>query len=147
MSTRDDDVKQAIGQVAKLGGFNLKRMATTDDLKDHTITITITRTSDGWHQERLAFEDEQPLVASVNGRGEVVGLGLGGSALAETDPSDLTEKDETEPKAQPDPNDATGSDNATVAEMHPGVDTAELDDPKPDVHLVGEAAAAGRKRR
>jgi len=57
MRASDDEVKQALGQVAKLGGFNIKRMATTDDLKDHTITITITRTSDGWHQERLAFED------------------------------------------------------------------------------------------
>jgi len=32
--SRDDDVKQAIGQVARLGGFNIKRMATTDDLKE-----------------------------------------------------------------------------------------------------------------
>jgi len=57
MRASDDEVKQALGQVAKLGGFNIKRMVATDDLKDHTITITITRTSDGWHQERLAFDD------------------------------------------------------------------------------------------
>src|SRR6266851_2641607 len=57
MRASDDEVKQTIGQIAKLGGFNIKRMATTDDLKDHIITITITRTSDGWHQERLAFDD------------------------------------------------------------------------------------------
>jgi len=121
MSIRDDDVKQAIGQVAKLGGFNIKRMATTDDLKDHTITITITRTSDGWHQERLAFEDEIDQVATVDANGHV-------EKVETTDPSDLTEKDETLAATEPDPDDAG-------------------DDPKPEVHLVGEAAAAGRKRR
>jgi len=82
---RDDDVKQAIGQVAKLGGFNIKRMATTDDLKDHTITITITRASDGWHQERLPFEDTT-LVAHVDGNGHVDSIdGLAPGDLAETE--------------------------------------------------------------
>ena len=86
MASRDDDVKQAIGQVAKLGGFNIKRVATTDDLKDHTITITITRISDGWHQDRLPFEDTADLIATIDGNnGHVDSL----------DPNDLTEKDET----------------------------------------------------
>lgn len=74
MRAIDDDVKQALGQVARLAGFNVKRMATTDDLKDHVITITIVRPSEGWHQERLQFEDDLPLTASVNGRGEVVAI-------------------------------------------------------------------------
>jgi hypothetical protein len=131
---RDDEVKQALAQVARLGGFQIKRVATTDDLKDKTLTITLTRVSDGWVQDRLNFEDEGPgLVASVNGRGEVEKL----------DPSDLTEKDET----IADPDEGAG-DEGVEAVTEP-TESPRLSEPEEAIkpHLVGELAAAARKRR
>jgi hypothetical protein len=68
----DYEVKQAIGIVARLGGYAIKRVATTDDLKDRSLTITLTRVSDGWVQESMAFEDIPPLVATVDGNGHVL---------------------------------------------------------------------------
>lgn len=148
MRTSDDDVKQALGQVAKLGGFNIKRMATTDDLKDHTITITITRTSEGWHQERLAFEDQTDMVASVNRRGEVESLNGAGPI----DPTDLTETDETlalatDPDEGEQPTEAP-IETAVVAEAEGGI--ADMVDGEPvKPHLVRRSpcrAAGGVER-
>ena len=82
----DYEVKQAIGIVARLGGYAIKRVATTDDLKDRSLTITLTRVSDGWVQESMSFEDIPPLVATVDGtNGHVDRLdGLQPGDLAET---------------------------------------------------------------
>ena len=110
MKTDDYELKQAIASVAKLGGYTIKRVATSDDLKDRTLTITITRVSEGHHQERLPFEDVADQVATVDANGHV-------ESLKTLDPSDLTEKDET--LTDPD----EGADAATIAEMHPGVAT------------------------
>ena len=165
--SRDDDVKQAIGQVARLGGFNIKRMATTDDLKDRTITITITRTSDGWHQERLAFDDvpvqrehselndlepEPGLLVTAEADGRVVAL---------VDPSDLTERPMEEPKAErateepapaPEPTEPSEPPATPVEEPaeQPQETSPQLSEPEDspvEHHLVGELAATARKRR
>jgi hypothetical protein len=134
MASRDDDVKQALGQVAKLGGFQIKRMATTDDLKDHTITITITRTSEGWHQERLQFEDEPQIVATVDGNnGHVDSVEI----LDPDVPGGLIEAAGEVAGVIPEPETITAGVTPPADEI----------DPKPDIHLVGEAAAAARKRR
>jgi hypothetical protein len=94
--SRDDEVKQAIGAVARLGGFTIKRVATTDGLKDRTLTITLTRVSDGWVQQRMDFEDEPALLATVDGNNGHV------DAVEIVDRSDLTQTDETQASADPD---------------------------------------------
>jgi len=139
MRAPDDDVKQALAQVAKLGGFQIKKMSTSDDMKDRVLIITLFRPSDGWVQERLAFEDEAPaLVATVDANGHVDKIeGVQPGDLAETGAEadqEIAAAAETDPDDEPkDPNHGAG-------------DSIEQE-PKPDVHLVGEAAAAGRKRR
>ncbi|SRR5258708_7841519 len=95
---RDDEVKQAVGAVVKLAGFQIKRVATTDDLKERTLTIVITRVSEGWVQQRMEFEDEPPMLVTTDANGHVETITKGGPDVL--DPSDLTETDET--RADPD---------------------------------------------
>lgn len=117
---RDDyDIKQALAAVAKVGGFQIKRVATSDDLKDHVLTFTIVRPSEGHHQDHFAFEEEPDLVATVDGRnGHVESL----------DPSDLTEKDETL-KAETDPDEPAGDQTekvgAATGEPQEGIEAAQ----------------------
>jgi hypothetical protein len=155
----DNDVKQALGQVARLGAFAIKRIATTDDLKDHVISITITRPSNGWHQEHLQFEEED-LIANVDGtNGHVDSLQVGDRAEtgAEADAEIAAaaagqgpewDKDKTAEQL------AAGSTTVRSSTTGPDVTTGTVDttpieqtDAKPDIHLVGEAAALGKKRR
>jgi hypothetical protein len=87
----EDKTIQALAAVGSLAGLTLKKVSTGDDLKDYTLTLAFTGVSAGLVQERFEFdrEDGPRLVATVNGHGEVMDL------KKETDPSDLTEKDET----------------------------------------------------
>src|SRR5258708_29354285 len=80
----ESDVKQGLGWVVKLAGWNIKSIATSDDLKEHVLTIKISRPSAGWHQEHLDFDGQTDLVAQVNGRGEVEHVDTG-------DPDDYNE--------------------------------------------------------
>lgn len=80
----DYEVKQAIGIVARLGGFAIKRVATTDDLKERTLTISLTRVSDGWHQDSLSFEDIPAQLATVDGNSHV-------ESISTLQPGDLSE--------------------------------------------------------
>lgn len=143
--SRDDDVKQALGQVAKLGGFQIKRMATTDDLKDHTITITITRPSEGWHQERLQFEDEQPMTATVNGRGEVEDL-----KIEHADTGDPDDYNEVETIAQAETTNPAASvtvadtENTSAAGLHIEPDGTVAEGAEQEGTLV---ELAGKKRK
>jgi hypothetical protein len=135
MRTDDDfEVKQAMGAVAKLGGYDIKRIATTDDLKDRTLTITLTRTSSGFHQERLPFEDVVDQVATVDGNGHVesVNSNPGGVVTKVTvlDSSDLTEKDET------DPDEGVAADREAIAEE--GQEIAK------EAEQIGQEAEAGQ---
>ncbi len=130
MKASDDEVKQAIGAVARLGGFQIKRVATTDDLKDRTLTITLTRASDGWVQDRLAFEEEADLVASVNGRGEVEHVGTG-------DPNDWKETAAETLTATVDPTAYPGEKvGEAIGEPREGVEAA-----------VGEVVELNSKKR
>ena len=71
--SRDNDfeIKQAIGVVAKLGGYTIKKVSTADDFKERSLTITIIRPSSGWVQESLEFEDQPVQVATVDANGHV----------------------------------------------------------------------------
>jgi hypothetical protein len=116
----DDDIKQGIGWLAKIGGYTIKKVTAGDDLKDHVLTITLTRSSDGWHQERLAFEEESQVVATVDGtNGHVDALEI------------------------VDPDEAIVDEDAATQASEP------VQEPEPEKpHLVGELdAAASRNRR
>jgi hypothetical protein len=97
----ESDVKQGIGWLVKLAGWNIKSIATSDDLKEHVLTFKISRPSPGWHQEQLAFEEEQPLTATVDANGHVDKIE--GMSPADIDdllqPGDLAETEE-EAKAE-----------------------------------------------
>lgn len=128
--SRDDDVKQAIGAVARLAGFQIKRVATTDDLKDRSLTITITRPSDGWTQDRFAFEETVDQVATVDANGHV-------ESVSTLQTGDLAE---TEAEANAEIAAASASDPDDFGS------TEEAEQAK-DPHLVGEVAAAAKRRR
>lgn len=125
---------QAIGQVAQLGGFKIKKASVADDLENVTLTLTFTAISQGWHQASLDFERED-LTAHVNGRGEVERIdGLQAGDLAETG----AEADAEIAAAAETPDDET---------RYLVTDPQMVDEAKPDVHLVGELAGAARQRR
>jgi hypothetical protein len=96
---REESTIQALAAVGALAGLALKKVTIGDDLKDYTLTLAFTGISSGHVQERFDFEreDTRPLVATVNGNGEVMDL------HKDTDPSDLTAKDETQAKIETDP--------------------------------------------
>ncbi len=145
----DDNVKQAIAHVVALSRFTVKKMATSDDLKTRTLTITLERVSDGWVQERMEFEDVGPAqVATVDGQGHV-------EKVVTLQPGDLAEtaaEAEQEIAAAADPDEGTET-TATPLHIEPdGVVAAGEDglDDEPrdkDQPLVGELAATAKRRR
>jgi hypothetical protein len=139
--SKDDEIKQAIGAVARLGGFTIKRVATTDDLKDRTLTITLTRVSDGWVQQRLDFEDEPALLATVDGNNGHV------DAVEIVDPSDLTETDETQASADPDQVEQLTEGQAVVADPAEHVGAATGAPREGEEAALGETVELGGKKR
>jgi hypothetical protein len=97
----EDRLLQAIGAVALLGGYSIKKVSTGDDLKVRTVTIALETASSGWVQDSLVFdrEPEATLEVTATSNGEVLSI----KAL---DPSDLTETDETGDAAPPQLSDA-----------------------------------------
>jgi hypothetical protein len=93
---RDDDLLRAIKAIGKVGGYDVKRVAWADDLKNRTLTVTLQGVSAGWVQEALDFEIEGGQVSDVD-RVQPLEVVADNEMHVEkvTDPSDLTEKDET----------------------------------------------------
>ena len=146
--SREDDVKQAIAYVAKIGGFAVKKMVTADDLKDHSITITITRASDGWHQDRLPFEDEVPLVATVDGNGHVERVE--GAAPTELQPGDTAETGaEADAERAAAASKPSGGESDPLPRAQDPDDAGEQGEPlrDPAQPFVGELAASAKQNR
>lgn len=142
---KDEAVTQALAHVAKLGGYTLKKVATADDLQNRTLTITFIGISGGFVQETLPYERED-LTYGVDGKnGHVDSIeGVQPGDLAETEAQaneEIAAAAVADGTSAPDPDEAGTADEATARDMHPGVEE------KPDIHLVGEAAALGKKRR
>lgn len=128
LSTRQDQAVQAIGQVAQLGGLQIKKVTVADDLENVTLTVIFTGISQGWQQETLPFEVED-LRATVNGRYEVMDL----EKTTTLQPGDLAE---------------TGAEADAEIEAAKGpAEDPDDEERKQNIHLVGEAAAVSRKRR
>jgi hypothetical protein len=132
---------QTIAAVASLVGLSLKKATTGDDLKEFTLTLAFTGVSAGLVQERFDFEREDTrLVAKVDGTNGHV------DSIDGLQPGDTAE---TEAEANAEIAAAAGSATVGSNTTGPVVDTTPIDqtDAKPDIHLVGEAAALGKKRR
>lgn len=135
---------QALAAVAKFGGYDLKTYSAVDDLEKRVLTVKFNRISDGQVQEFFDFREEtteERLEYRVDSHGHVTDV-----AKEPPDPSDLTEKDETkEPTlaVEPDPDDPSDDVHETVTDVHGTVEQ----EPKPEIHLVGELAAAARSKR
>jgi len=130
LNSRDDSVVQALAHVARLGGYTLASVATSDDAQKKVLTVKLIGVSGGFVQESLPYTDESELlVAHVNGRGEV-------EAIDGLQPGDLAE---TEAEAN--------AEIAAAAEQLP--DAPGDDEPlrDPEQPLVGELAAAARHSR
>lgn len=147
----DYDIKQAIGIVARLGGFAIKSVATSDDLKERTLTVKIVRVSEGWVQETIDFEDIPQQLATIDGTNghvdKLEGLQIGDRAEtgAEAD-KEINDAAASALAAEADAREAKAGDDVhdIIKDIHgdPG------DESRPDIHLVGEAAAlAGKKQR
>jgi len=148
---QEENLVQALAQVSRVGGFTLKKSARSDDAEKVTLTLTFTGISSGFVQETLPYETEDASY-QVNGRGEVMDL-----KVSDLDPSDLTETDETwkdvaaaalSAEASTDPDESTGAEGAeAIIEEGESPQLSEPEEAAPRPHLVGELAAAARKRR
>jgi hypothetical protein len=123
---KDEDFLQAIAGVAKLGGFTLKSVATTDDFETRGLAVKFTRVSDGHVQEAFDWEREPVLAVTTDANGHVE------KVETPLQPGDLAE---TEAQA-----------NAEIAAT---TETDPAEDPQrdKDTPLVGELAAAAKRRR
>jgi hypothetical protein len=134
---RDDDFLQAVAWVGKLGGYSLKNENSTDDFETKTITLKFTRISDGHIQETLPFEREPVQMAMVDGNGHV-------EKLETLQPGDRAETEELA-------NAEIGAAAETLPAPDPAGPTANANDDgpqrDPNQPLVGELAAAAKKRR
>ena len=150
---------QTLAAVASLSGLSLKKATTGDDLKEFTLTLAFVGVSAGLVQERFDFERVDTR-HTINGRGEVEHIdGLQPGDLAET--GEEADKEingraaaaltgEMDGRA-PVQSIATEVQRGNIAGEHTTITKFEPSDPddegKPDIHLVGEAAALGKKRR
>lgn len=96
---RDDNLLRAIKACGTLAGYDLKKAAWADDLKNRVITITLQGSSAGWVQEALDFEMEGPTIDANVENPPPLEVTTDANMHVETvlDPSDLTETDETQP--------------------------------------------------
>lgn len=147
---------QALAAVAKFGGYDLKTYSAVDDLEKRVLTVKFTRISDGQVQEHFEFREEteaERLEYRVDSHGHVTDV-----AKEPPDPTDLTETDETDQaKAEAtDPDDEKPSGEVSEVVGRGEIDGVETtitrvtpaeQEPKAEIHLVGELAAAARKRR
>lgn len=144
---------QALASVASLAGLSLKKATTGDDLKEFTLTLAFTGVSAGLVQERFDFERVDTR-HTVNGRGEVEHVDTGDPDDWKETAAASIEKEldaEASAKATVPAGDETEKVGEATDQPREGVEvplgeTATLGDEKPDIHLVGEAAAVARKR-
>jgi hypothetical protein len=150
---------QTIAAVASLAGLSLKKATTGDDLKEFTLTLAFTGVSAGLVQDHFDFERIDTR-HTVNGRGEVTDLQIGDRAetgeeadaeIAAAAAGQGPEWDKDKTAEQLAAGSATVGSGTTGPDVTTGtVDTTPIDqtdEARPDIHLVGEAAALGKKRR
>jgi hypothetical protein len=71
MERSDELFLTAVKSVGKLGGFTLKKIATSDDMVLRSVTITVTRPSSGVIQDDLFDIDNEGIKYNVDDRGQV----------------------------------------------------------------------------
>jgi len=128
-AVKDEKALQALAAVASLAGFTLKSVATADDFEQRVLTVKFTRISDGHVQEAFDWEREPLLQATADGNGHV-------ESVTTLQPGDLAETEE-----------AANAEIAAAAEQLPSAPPDEDEPRDPDRPLVGELAAAAKRRR